>query len=597
MDVQSVSEKELELQAVHEYEKWRAYPHHSAEIIEELQRMQDHLPEIVECFGHDLDFGTGGLRGIIGAGRNRMNRYTVRKASLALAKYVLRTVPEAAKRGIVIGYDCRRGSKEYAEEVGLTCAAAGVKGIVTPYLCPTPELSFAVRTVGAAAGVMITASHNPPEYNGYKVYGADGGQILPDVAKVIRALMDESEDVFAIPVFTLAQAKQSGRFEWLSEDIRQRYIQAVVRELSFAAVRAQMKENLRVVYTPLHGTGLIPVRETMTVAGYPAFHVFAPQASPDGEFPTVQSPNPEEPEALAMAIEYARQIQADLVLGTDPDADRVGIAIHTGAGDYQLLNGNQVGALLINFLLEMRQQEGTLPKQGIVFNTIVTSELGAKIARAKGIPCESTLTGFKYIGDRISQYEKSGEFQFLFGYEESYGYLLSDIVRDKDAVQACYGITAMTAYYKAQGQTLFDVLDGLYQQYGYYQEALLNFTLKGLDGLARMQTVLARLRQEYLKIPGLSLKAVEDYTTLTCTEFVTLANDVGHAEGSTKPLELPSSDVLKYFYEDGTWIAVRPSGTEPKLKAYVAVRGDSQAECAEKVNYLRNIVQQLVQSE
>ncbi len=560
-----------------EYEKWLSYTGHEEDLVQDLQSIKDDNPEIEERFGRELQFGTGGLRGVIGAGLNRMNIHIVRRASLALAEYVLEQGPDYAKNGIVIGYDCRRKSKDFAKACGLVIAAAGVKAYVFPYLCPTPELSFTVRHLHAAAGVMITASHNPPEYNGYKVYGSDGGQVLPKPANRIRDLMTNTDNLFHIRTMALQDAQEQGLFEWVPENIRELYVEQVATALMSESLSEKDREGLRVVYTPLHGTGGVPVQKVLARAGYNNVFYVEEQMAPDGEFPTVKSPNPEESEALNMGIQLAKRINADIVLGTDPDSDRVGIAVRDAQGEYKLFTGNQVGALLVNFVLADRKSKGQLPENGIVFKTIVTSELGQVVASSYGVHTEDTLTGFKYIGDRIKQYEQTGEYHFLFGYEESYGYLVSAMVRDKDAVQTVLSILEMASFERKNGRTLVDALDGLFNQFGYHEEKLLSFSLPGSDGMQQMAALLSKLRNSPLTLHGVMLETVEDYLTRERKQY---------AQGkalSIEPLTLPKADVLKFFYSDGTWIAIRPSGTEPKLKAYIAVKGSNSDACSEKI--------------
>lgn len=575
------------MNATEEYQRWLNHKDLSDKLRDELTSIQGNEAEIEERFGHNLDFGTGGLRGLLGAGLNRMNIYTVRKTSWALAQYVLRQGGDAASRGIAIGYDCRHMSVEFAREAGLTMAAVGVRTYVSPYLCPTPEVSFALRRLHAAAGVMITASHNLATYNGYKVYGPDGYQLLPDAASEIHTIMSDNQDVFQLPTLAFDEAAKRGLFQWIPPEIRDTYIDAVVREVKFPSISDEQRQALSIVYTPLHGTGNAPVRVALQTAGYANVQIVKEQADPDGDFPTVKSPNPEEPAALALGIRTAGEVQADLVMGTDPDADRVGIAIRDKEGSYQLLTGNQVGALLTDFILSTRKAEGRLPTNGIVFKTIVTSELGQAVAASYNIPTENTLTGFKYIGNGITHYEQTGEHTFLFGYEESYGYLVSPIVRDKDAVQTSLAIAEMTSFYKSQGKTLLDALDGLFERFGYYKEVLFSVTINGEDGATRMQAIVDEFRKDTPTIEGLKLVAIEDYVTSKRTHV----DSAGNPTSAQDSLTLPASDVLKYVYEDGSWMAVRPSGTEPKLKAYCAARGLSKADCETKTQRMRAVIE------
>jgi phosphoglucomutase len=560
------------------FEAWLNAPNLPENLRLELESIRDDEKSIQDRFYLDLEFGTGGLRGILGAGTNRMNVYTVRRATLGLARYILAEGNDAQNRGVVIGYDCRRMSREFAEEVGLVLAAAGVKAYVFEHLCPTPELSFAVRHLGAAGGVMITASHNPPEYNGYKVYGPDGGQILPDVAEQVMAHIAEIEDVFRIDIADKAQAIADGRFVFVGEAIDELYYRRVVETMSMKSLSAADRARLRVVYTPLHGTGNIPVQRALSDAGYTDLHIVESQEAPDGEFPTVKSPNPEEHAAFEKAIDLSRALVADIALGTDPDADRVGVAVRDRDGEYVLLTGNQTGGLLVDFYLSQLAAAGALPENAVVFKTIVTSELGAEVARTYGVASEDTLTGFKYIGERIKHYETTGEKQFVFGYEESYGYLASPFVRDKDAVQICLLIAEMAAYYKRQGLTLLDALERLYEKVGYFEEKLISVTLPGVDGLAKIGQMMVDLRENGMTVDHLSLSAVEDYLTRVKT-FV--------ESGQTEALLLPQADVLKYVFEGGAWMAIRPSGTEPKIKVYLGGRGSSKIQCTAALKHMQ----------
>jgi len=564
-----------------EYQRWLNHGHHAADIAAELAAIANKPDEIEARFAGDLDFGTGGLRGILGAGTLRMNIHTIRKAARGLADFT------TAKRGdtVVIGYDCRRMSREFAIEAALTMVAAGIRAYVFEHLCPTPELSYAVRKLGATVGVMVTASHNPPEYNGFKVYAADGGQVLPKVASGIRTAMQAIENVFEIPVADLDDAQRAGQFRWVGEEMEVDYVREVVREVGNGDLRDAQRASVRLVYTPLHGTGNRPVRAALAEAGYADVFVVASQELPDGEFPTVASPNPEEPAALAAAIQLAAELTADVVFGTDPDADRVGIAARTAHGDYQLFTGNQLGALLLDYILRRHAQNGTLPNNGIVYQTIVTSQFGKAVAQSYGVDVEETLTGFKYIGARITADEMSRTRTFLFGYEESYGYLLSPMVRDKDAVQTCLAVADMAAYYKHLGIDLATALDALQQRVGYFRERLLSVNLTGVDGMARAGRIRADLQRDPLRIPEFSLVAVEDYEARVQTCF-----DAASRIVKQTGLTLPQSDVLKFRFADGSWVAVRPSGTEPKLKAYIAAEGPDADTCIAKLTQLTNAV-------
>ncbi|WAH37671.1 phospho-sugar mutase [Alicyclobacillus dauci] len=565
--------------AIEVYRNWVAQTYLPSDLKAEIESIAGNEEEIESRFGLDLDFGTGGLRGVMGAGLNRMNIYTVRRATRALAEHVKTKGSEWVEKGVAIGYDCRHNSQLFAKIAGGTLAGAGVKAYVSPVLCPTPELSWAVRHLKAAAGIMITASHNPPEYNGFKAYNEHGGQILEDDALDIRTRMLAIENVFEIPSLTEEEAVASGLFISTPIDVRLSYLEEVVRRVRNDGIDDAGRRSVHVVYTPLHGTGLVPVEETLARAGYANVHVVPEQAQPDGDFSTVKSPNPEESEALEMGIAAAKVRGADLVMGTDPDADRVGIAVRTKDDDFRLLTGNQVGALLVDYFVTLRKNSGS-NNAAMVFKTIVTSDFGADIAKRAGFAVEDTLTGFKYIGDRITAYEQTGEYELLVGYEESYGYLVSPIVRDKDAVQTCLAICEMVAYHKGQGKTLVDRLEELYAEFGYHAEKLLSVGLSGLDGVERMHRALDGLRRQPVSVPGLELEYVEDY--------LTGKRQFAQADGPEERLTLPKSDVQKFVFAGGHWAAVRPSGTEPKMKVYAAATGRDAEECE---NVLERIVQ------
>ncbi|QSO49662.1 phospho-sugar mutase [Alicyclobacillus mengziensis] len=581
-------------------------PHLPASLKQELESIAGDEAAIQDRFYRDLEFGTGGLRGVLGAGTNRMNIFTVRRATAGFGEYLLERAKTdgISQPAAVVGYDPRRMSREFAEEVGRVFAAKGIVAYVFEHLCPTPEVSFAVRHLLAQGGVMITASHNPPEYNGYKVYDKHGCQVLPDDAEIITNRIEAISDLFSVPTLPLEEAIQKGLFHWISKDVDAAYEDMVVEKIPVASVSQSARDNLHIVYTPLHGTGNVPVRDVLRMTGYQHVTVVPEQAEPDGGFSTVKSPNPEEAAALAMAVHLASQTKADIAMGTDPDADRVGIAVRTKAGEYQLFSGNQVGGLLVDFVLHRRKEEGTLPEDGVVLKTIVTSELGAASARQLGVSVEDTLTGFKYIGDRIEHYEKTGTGSFLFGYEESYGYLAQGFVRDKDAVQICLLIAEMAAFYKSKGLTLVDALEDLYERVGYFEEKLISETFPGAEGHRKITGLIEGLREHGLSIEGMELSYVEDYETRKRTKFAPGGTPVGGTDGAnaanaanaaaTEPLTLPQSDVLKYVFTNGSWLAVRPSGTEPKIKFYVGAKGDSRDACTASVETLKAAVKDIL---
>ena len=552
------------------YQEWLEFEELQPELREELESIRGNDKEIYERFYQDLTFGTGGLRGILGAGTNRMNIYTVRRATAGLALYLLSNHGgEAQQRGVVIAYDSRAYSQRFAQEAALTLNSFGIRTYVFDYLTPTPELSFAVNYRQAIAGIVITASHNPKEYNGYKVYNEYGCQITGEMAEGILEYINHYQELEDLPMMLRYEtACERDLYHVIGDVYHQAYQNAVLQQALLHDSAA--KEDLKVVYTPLHGTGMIPVTGVLDKDGFTQIHVLESQKEPDRAFSTVRSPNPEEKDALQPAIAYAAEIGADLVLGTDPDADRVGIAVWNG-NEYILLTGNQTGALLADYVLSRKELEDN----AVVIKTIVTSELGADIANAHGAEVMNVLTGFKYIGEKMIGFDKNSDHTFIMGYEESYGYLVGNHAKDKDAVVASMLICEMAAYQKAQGKTLLERLEELYQEHGYYKEALDSFTLPGADGQERISAIMADLRaRELNEIGGQAIAEVKDYK-----------NGID---------DLPKADVLKYFFVSGGWMAVRPSGTEPKIKFYYSVRGKTMAEAEAKVTALQSAVQEIM---
>ena len=527
-----------------------------AEIATDEKLVEDHFYQYVK-------FGTGGMRGVLGVGTNRMNIYTVRRAAAGLAQYVCEGGEEAKTRGVVIAYDTRHFSKEFALETAKVLGAYGVHSYVFSEARPTPELSFAVRYLYAYAGVVITASHNPKEYNGFKVYGADGAQLVPAGADAIVAYMEKIDDIFAIEV---------ADFDAYSQFILEK-MDAAYQSGLLQLKEQPVKRDMKLVYTPLHGAGLVPVCEGLKAFGFDEVHLVEAQAVQDGAFPTVSYPNPEEAAAFEMAMELGHKVGADLLLATDPDADRLGVAVRNGA-TYELLTGNQLGALLLQYILQTKQANGTLPTNGVMLKTIVTSELGRTVATHYGVETEDVLTGFKYIAEKIEQYE-DGSKSFLFGYEESYGYLISSFVRDKDAVQVALKVAEMASFYESQGKTLLDALEDVYKQFGYYKEALISKVFEGKSGQEQMAVLLDTIRQNPpSEISGVAVTLVEDYLTGIATA----------ASGEKTVLDLPKENVLKFILQDDSWIAVRPSGTEPKCKFYIGVVKESKADAEAMIN-------------
>ena len=544
------------------YTHWCA--HADADMVRELSELDD--AEIYDRFYTAMEFGTGGLRGVIGAGTNRINKYTIRKATQGFAAYIKTKGADACRRGVVIAHDNRRMSVEFCRETAGVLAANGITAYVFDALRPTPELSFAVRYLKAAGGVMITASHNPPEYNGYKIYDENGCQLVPHLNDQVVTQINAIADELQIPSLSAEQA--GDLIQPVPAELDEAYYQKV---MEICINKDVDTKALRVVYSPQHGTGNIPVRTVLTRLGYDVIPVTA-QCAPDTEFSNTKNPNPETREAFELPVQVAKEAGADIAITTDPDCDRLGVAVKQGA-DYVLMTGNQSGAVLLQYVIQQRLKNGTMPKNPIMFNTIVTSDIGDKICEKYGVAVEKTLTGFKFIGDKIRKYEQSGDQQFLFGYEESYGYLLSDIVRDKDAVQSSLMLCEAAAYYKAQGKTLYDVLLEIFAEYGYYLDAQTNVTLKGADGAEKIQQLLRNLRANPPKAAaGIAVTKAEDY----------LSKEM-QAQG------FPASNVLKYMLADGSWVAVRPSGTEPKCKYYYCITAQNKTAAGEKLAAFKQV--------
>ncbi|MBM7647656.1 phosphoglucomutase [Bacillus ectoiniformans] len=557
-----------------DYVRWKDYQELDEEMKGLLAELNMNEKQLEEAFYKNLEFGTGGMRGEIGAGTNRMNIYTVRKASAGLAAYISKSGEEAKKRGVAIAYDSRHKSPEFAMESAKTLATYGIQAYVFDALRSTPELSFAVRYLNAFAGIVITASHNPPEYNGYKVYGKDGAQLPPQEADQVIEEVNRIESELHIHVEDEESLKEKGLIKMIGEEVDHSYLEHMISISNQPQLSKEV--DVKVVFSPLHGTGNLPVRRSLKALGYENVFVVPEQEQPDPEFSTVQYPNPEEKAAFKLAIQYGQEQNADLLIATDPDADRLGIAVKDLDGSYVLLTGNQTGAILMDYVLKQKQAKETLPQNGIVFKTIVTSELGRKVAESYGAACEDVLTGFKFIGEKIEQYNQSGDYTFLFGYEESYGYLISDFARDKDAVQAAVMATEACAYYKKEGKTLYEALLEICGRYGYYREGLTSLTLKGIEGAGKIQSILTFFREHPPEeLAGIQVSAVEDYLTSERTLL---------QSGAREQIHLPKSNVLKYFLTDDTWICMRPSGTEPKIKFYYGVVSDSVENSEAKVD-------------
>ncbi|MFO7153780.1 MAG: phospho-sugar mutase [Caldicoprobacter oshimai] len=561
------------------YRLWMESPVIDKATKEELAAIAHDEKELEDRFYKDLEFGTGGLRGIIGAGSNRMNKYTVGRATQGLANYIKKQGPQAMNRGVVIAYDSRRMSKEFALETALVLNANGIKTYLYDELQPTPVLSFSVRELGAIAGVVITASHNPPAYNGYKVYWEDGGQVPPSRSEEIIKEVYAVERFEDIKTITREEAEARGLFHIIGENVLSRYIERVKQLCINKELVKEVGKELKIVYTPLHGTGNKPVRRVLGELGFKNVIVVPEQELPDPEFRTVKYPNPEEPEAFALAIELAKKHDADIIIGTDPDSDRLGVVVKDKEGKYVVLTGNQLGALLVNYVLGSLQRAGKLPSNGAVIKTIVTSEMGREIAKSYGIETVDTYTGFKFIGEKIKEFEETGDKVFLFGYEESYGYLAGDFVRDKDGIIASMLACEMAAYYKSRGMTLYDGLVELWKRFGYYHETQKSVYLEGKEGMERIKAIMEDFRANPpLDVGGVRVTVIKDYKDLKAYHV---------DEGKVLPIAMSQpSDVLRYTLADGSWFAVRPSGTEPKIKFYFSTVGKSLKDAEDKMDRL-----------
>lgn len=569
------------------YSQWLENPYFDEAVKAELKQIENDENEIKERFYMDLEFGTAGLRGIIGAGTNRMNIYVVRRATQGLANYILKVGKEA--QGVAIAYDSRHMSPEFAQEAALCLAANGIKAYIFESLRPTPELSFAVRHLGCAAGINITASHNPPEYNGYKVYWEDGAQITPPHDTGIMAEVKAISDWNTVKTMDKAKAEEAGLYEVIGQAIDDVYMEELKKQVIHTdAIQAEGK-NLKIVYTPLHGTGNIPARRILKELGFENVYVVKEQELPDGDFPTVSYPNPEAAEAFELGLKLAKEIDADLVLATDPDADRLGVRVKDKNGEYHDLTGNMSGCLLANYEIGQKKAvNGSLPEDGALIKTIVTSNLADAIAKGYGVNLIEVLTGFKFIGQQILGFENSGKGTYLFGFEESYGCLIGTYARDKDAIVATMALCEAAAYYKTQGKTLWDAMIEMYEEFGYYKDDIKSVTLKGIEGLQKIQEIMDTLRKEPpAEFAGHKVVSFRDYKKDTVTDVAT---------GETKPTGLPNSNVLYYDLTDDAWVCVRPSGTEPKVKFYYGVKGTSLEDADEKSAVMGKAVLDMVNS-
>lgn len=567
------------------YEEWLSNPYFDEETKAELKAIEQDENEIKERFYKELEFGTAGLRGVIGAGTNRMNIYTVRKTTQGLANYI--AAVNGQEKGVAIAHDSRRMSPEFAKEAALCLAANGVKAYIFDSLRPTPELSYAVRKLGCIAGINITASHNPPEYNGYKVYWEDGAQITPPHDSGIMAEVQKVTDYNTVKTMDEEAAKAAGLFQVIGKEVDDAYIEELKSQvIHMDAIKAMAKE-LKIVYSPLHGTGNIPARRVLKELGFEQVYVVKEQELPDGEFPTVSYPNPEADEAFELGLKLAKEVDADLVLATDPDADRLGVRVKDKNGEYHTLTGNMSGCLLADYELGQRKAvNGSLPQDGAMISTIVTTNMAAAIAKYYGVKFIEVLTGFKYIGQQILGFETSGAGSYLFGFEESYGCLIGTHARDKDAIVATMALCEAAAYYKTKDMTLWDAMIEMYERYGYYKDDIQSITLKGIEGLAQIQTILENLRKNPpAEIGGYKVLSARDYKADTIVDMETK---------EVKATGLPSSNVLYYDLTDDAWVCVRPSGTEPKIKIYYGVKGTSLTDADEKSAALGQELKKLI---
>ena len=557
------------------YEAWLASPALSAQEKAELESIRTDEKEKESRFFDQLSFGTAGLRGVMGVGLYRMNVHVIRHATQAFAQVILEEGAQAAQRGVAICFDCRNNSQTFAQEAAQVMAANGIPVRLFQALRPTPELSFAVREYGCIAGINITASHNPKEYNGYKVYWEDGAQLPPKHADQVAKKMKELDVFTGVKTMPYDQAVAQGKIVLMGEETDEAFLSHVMAQVNDRAAVEKVADTFKMVYTPFHGTGYKLIPEVLHRLGMKHVICVPEQMVIDGNFPTVVSPNPENPEGFYLAVDIAKKEGADFILGSDPDADRVGIMVRTKDGDFTVISGNQTGVLLLDYLIGAKRRTGKMPAKPVALKTIVTTEMARKVAEVNGLQCYDTFTGFKFLAQKKDQLEESGEGKVIMAYEESYGYMLGDYVRDKDAVSASVELTEMAAWYASQGMTLYDALQALYEKYGYYGERTMNLVMPGLDGLKKMAALMAGLREHPpVDIAGTAVRQQKDYQDGSVVDVAT---------GAKSTMELSGSNVLRYELADGTSLIVRPSGTEPKVKVYILANGKDKAECNAKV--------------
>lgn len=566
------------------YNLWKNYENLETEMRSNLEALEGKTKELEEAFYTNLEFGTAGMRGVIGAGTNRMNLYTVRQATEGLARFIEEQGEEAKKRGVVIAYDSRHKSPEFSLEAAKTLGKHGIKTYLFESLRTTPELSFAVRHLNTFSGIMMTASHNPPEYNGYKVYGEDGGQFPPAEANKLTEYVRQVENILEIDVLEKEELLEQNLLEIIGEEVDDAYLEKlgtvnIDREL------IERNKDLNIVFSPLHGTATMIGSRALENAGFENVTLEPKQAQPDPNFTTVKLPNPEDPAAFELSMELGKEIGAEILIATDPDADRLGMAALLENGEYEVLTGNQIAALIVDYLLKAYEQQGTLPENGVIIKSIVSSEMASVIAEKSGVETVNVLTGFKFIAQKIKEYEATGEKEFLFGFEESYGYLLESFVRDKDAIQTLIFLAEIAAYYKEQGMTCYDGLQNLFEEYGYFKEKTISITMSGITGAERIKELMTSLREEAPTSFGdTEVEAVEDYQASTKTL----------KDGQVETIDFDKADVLKYYLADGSWIAARPSGTEPKIKFYIGAVAASNEEAEQKVTRFEETINEYI---
>ncbi|MBC1539323.1 phospho-sugar mutase [Listeria seeligeri] len=562
-----------------EYQKWIKNEALDNSLKAQLNKIASNETELEDSFYRNMEFGTAGMRGVLGAGTNRMNIYTIRKASFGLAQFVAENGEEAKKRGIVIAYDPRHMSREFAFESAAVLGEHGVKSYVFEALRPTPELSFAVRFLNAFGGIVITASHNPPEYNGYKIYGEDGGQMPPNGANAVTEYIDSVNDIFSVKVADQEELINNGLLEVISEKVDRPYLEKLKEVIVNKELVRKQGKDLKIVFTPLHGTGGILGVPALESVGFTNIIKVDEQFVNDPDFGTVKSPNPENREAFLLAIEYGKKHDGDILVGTDPDADRLGVAVRNHAGDYEILSGNQIGAIILHYLLKQKKAQNELPKNAAVLKSIVTSNLGTEIAKHFDVQMIEVLTGFKFIAEQIKLFEETGKHTFEFGYEESNGYMVKSFTRDKDAIQAVLAISEVALVCKTEGRDLLAELDQIYAEFGYYKEDLVSLTLSGKDGSERIKEITSGFREQLpTSMGGFKIERAEDYLRSETTWI---------NSGKTEVIKLPTADVIKCYFEDGSWFCLRPSGTEPKIKFYFSIRGENQEESTTKLEKIK----------